>query len=214
MKHSPVALGIGALAWLLAAAAAGRADPIQWSYSWSNSPTTIAADSPGTGSITLTNEATRSVAGDSDIVATNIQVQSTAPITAPDVFTNKTYALTLTLTDTASSSSNNLVFVGHLDGTATAGSANITNTFTGNTTQQLVLGNNLYTVTINSYTPPGPPGEVQSGSIGAHATVTVQNVNILTLPEPGALVLAGLGGVGCLLARCRRRSGCGSGFQS
>jgi hypothetical protein len=194
-----------ALAWLLAAAASARADLIQWSYSWSNNPTTISADSPGNGSITLTDESTRSVAGDTDIVATNINVHSTAPKSNPDIFTNKTYTLSLTLTDQASTDSGKLIFNGHLDGTADAGSSKITNTFTGKITQQLVMGNNLYTVTINSYTPPGPPGEIQSGSIGAHATVTVQNIHILTLPEPGALVLAGLGGAACVLARSRRR---------
>jgi hypothetical protein len=177
-----------ALALVLLAAAEGRADLIHWTYSWSNSPSNLFADSPSTGFISLTNESSSNVIGDSDIVATNLQVHSTATTAHPDTYTSKAYTLTLTLNDQASGASGTLAFGGELSGTATAGSANITNTFTGIGVQSLLLGDNLYTVTIGPYSPPGPPNEVNSGSIGAHAMVVIHH-----LPEPGAFVLGGIG---------------------
>src|SRR5262249_37343370 len=159
MIRLPLALGAMALAALLGLASECRADLIHWTYSWSNSPSTIQADIPGTGSITLTNGANNNVAGDSDIVATNLRVHSTATTTTPDVFTNKSYTLMLTLNDQGSGASGSLVFTGELSGTATAGSANITNTFTGIGVQSVQLGDNLYTVTIGPFTAPGPPDQ-------------------------------------------------------
>jgi hypothetical protein len=173
---------------LLWAAAAGRADLIHWTYNWSASPANIFADSPGTGYIHLTDEPGNSAAGSSDVVATNLQVHSTATVARPAVFTNKSYTLGLSLTDTASGASGTLAFTGVLSGTATAGSANITNTFTGITVQTLQLGSNVYTVTMGPYTPPGPPDQANSGSIGAHALVVIHH-----LPEPGGLLLGGIG---------------------
>jgi hypothetical protein len=201
MKRSPAALVFPALVWLLAGSADARADLISWSYSWSNTPANISADAGG-GFIALTNENTLQTAGNSYIVATNLQVHSSAPSDQPDTYSNKTYALGLTLTDNPSGAAGTLVFTGRLDGTASAGNANITNTFTGNTTQSVVLGDDLFTVTMTSYTPPGPPDETQTGSIGAQAVITIENIHILTLPEPGTLALAFLG-VACLLGRRR-----------
>jgi hypothetical protein len=188
MKCSPATRGAAAIAFLLAVGTAGRADPITWTYSWSNSPTSIAADKPCSGYLTLSNESTQTASGDSDVVVTNIQGHSTAPATQPDTFTDKTYSLGLTLTDQTSGTSGNLTFTGELNGVLTAGSSHITNTFTGFTTQSLVLGGNLYVVSVNTYTAPGPPGSANPGSIGATATVS-----IFQLPEPGSFALWGIG---------------------
>src|SRR5205085_1744668 len=76
------------------------------------------------------------------------------------------------------------------DGTLTALSSNIKNTFTGQTTQTVVLGSNKYTATIGPYSPPGPTGSSNAGSIAAHATVTVESVILQDVPEPSTLVLA------------------------
>ena len=200
MTYSPATRACLPPVLLLVVTTAGRADPIAWSYSWSNSPTQVNADAPGTGYLTLSNESTQNAAGDSDIVATNIKGHSPATTGEIDTFTNKTYTLTLTLTDLASGASNTLAFTGELNGTLTAGSSLITNTFTGPTTQTLVLGDNAYTVTIDSYTAPGPPGSANAGSIGALATVA-----IFQLPEPGTLTLSGLGASFLVLAGWRRR---------
>jgi hypothetical protein len=94
------------------------------------------------------------------------------------------------LVDTSSGASGTLAFTGQFDGTLTAASSNIANTFTGKLTQSIVLGGNLYTVTMGSFTPPRPPGENNSGSINAHASVSVQTAFVT--PEPGGFVLAGI----------------------
>jgi hypothetical protein len=150
----------------------------------------------------LTGDGLKSAAGGSYLVATNLQAHSTASIQNPDVFTNKTYTLTLFLQDKDSGKSGTISFTGELNGTLTADSTKLTNTFMGDTTQSLVLGNNVYSVTIGPYTPPGPTGAVNSGSIAARADVKVSPV--IASPEPSSCLLAVLG-AGCGLAFVRRR---------
>jgi hypothetical protein len=200
MKRSPATLAGMALLFFLAAPGDGRADPVAWTYSWSASPSSVFADSPGTGYISVSNLTTSSVAGNSDVVAANLQVHSTATAAQPDVFTNAPYTLTLTLTDVPNNRAATVSFTGQLNGTATALSAEVTSAFTGSTTQSVQLGDNQYQVSISSFTPPGPPGAVSAGSIGARAVVLVD-----TLPEPGALTLSALGAWCVGLAGWRRR---------
>jgi hypothetical protein len=182
-----------ALVLLLAAAPAVHADWIPWTYSWSNSPQTILSDNGG-GNISLTNEPTLSAVGDSDIVATNIHTYSTAAPGSPDKFTNKAYTLNLTLTDSTSGQTGTAAFTGVFNGTLTAMSSNITNTFTGPTTAVLDLGSNQYTITLTAYTPPGPTGSINAGAIGARATIVVNPIGIVEdTPEPSAAILAAFG---------------------
>lgn len=201
MNRSTFSLAATALAASLALPAAATADQIPWQYNWGRSPTQVNADAPGTGYITLTDESLKSAEGETDIVATNLKAYSTATSAAPDVFTNKSYTLSLYLRDSNSGVDTTLTFTGVLNGKLTARSANIRNTFTGETTQTVNLGGNIYTVTMNSYVPPANPGAGNSGAIGAHATVTV--ITLEQLPEPGTLALAAGGAV--LLAAFRRR---------
>ncbi len=203
MRHSAVPL-TAALVWLLAPPAAARAEFIPWKYNWARSPSVVNADAPGTGFITLTDETLKSAAGDSDIVATNIKVVSTAPVNNPDVYTNASYTLTLFLLDVESNLSGTMAFTGLFNGTASSLSASISNTVTGDTTQELVLGSNRYTVTIGPFTPPGPPGSDNAGAVSATAQVSVEAIH--KTPEPSTLVLAavGLPFAGCALWRRRR----------
>jgi hypothetical protein len=146
----------------------------------------------------------KSAAGDSYLVATNLQAHSTATVQNPDVFTNKTYTLSLFLQDKASGKGGTVSFTGEFNGSLTADSTNLTNTFTGATTASLVLGNNQYTVTIGPYTAPGPTGAVNYGSIAARADVKVSP--LISLPEPSSCLLALL--AGCYgLSFVRRRRG-------
>ncbi|MFO0879635.1 MAG: PEP-CTERM sorting domain-containing protein [Gemmataceae bacterium] len=192
MKFSYHTLGWVAAVVLFAPLAQAQADLIPWMYNWSRSPTEIHADAPGTGYITLTDESNRYAVGDSNIVATNLKTYSTATIDNKDIFTAKSYSLTLQLTDVPSMTSSLLTFTGKIDGWLTAHSSYLRNTFTGATTQVVVLGTNRYSVTIDGYTPPGIPGSTNSGSISAKATVTVEAI-VQQIPEPGSIVLASLG---------------------
>jgi hypothetical protein len=201
MRYSPVAL---AAAWLLLLGPVdASAELIQWSYNWSRSPAEVhSSNHGGAGFISLTKEGMKSAAGDSYLVATNLQAHSKASLKNPDVFTNRAYTLKLFLQDKDSGQSGTLSFTGEFNGTISAESTRIANTFTGKTTQTLVLGDHLFTVTIGPYSDAGPPGAVNVGSIAARADVTVSS--IFHLPEPSAFVLASLGAGGFLLRRRRR----------
>src|SRR5271155_898684 len=106
MKRSTL-LFASAVAMLISLGGSVRADLIAWTYSWQRDPVAIAADGDGTGGVSLTNEAIpKDAAGNSDIVATNLKVFSSASANTPDLLvTNGAYTLSLTLTDTASGQS-------------------------------------------------------------------------------------------------------------
>jgi hypothetical protein len=187
---------------LLLAGAPAHADPsasdlVEWSYSWSHNYASgsIPADSPGTGGVSLTKEQTRDATGSSDVVATNLRTFSTATASSADKLnSNGSYELTITITDKASGETGTLTFTGKLSGTFTADSTNITNQFTGSTTQSITLGDNTYTVTLTSYTPPGPSTAESSGSIGAHVEVTAGgDIQKTDAPEPSSLLLSCVG---------------------
>jgi PEP-CTERM motif len=194
------------LAGLLFAGATARADLIPWTYNWTPSAPAIFANSPGTGKITMTNEPLGAAVGTSDIVATNLKVFSSADPAKPDTFSNAKYTLTLTLTDTDSKASGTLAFTGEFNGTISSMNSNVTNTFTSAVTQSIVLGKNLYKVTIGQFTPPAPPGATNSGSISA-TTMPKALVTVTKNPEPSTVLMAGLGlsFVGLVSWRKRRR---------
>lgn len=185
------------LALALAPLQATRADPIGWTYDWTPGVLSLDADVPGTGTIAFSDSAPGSAAGSTDIVTTNLTTLSTAPVDAPDQLSDGPYSLTLTLTDDASGESGSLVFGGILSGDWSSGHANIANAFKGDTTQGLELGDNLYSVTIGPYSPPGPPTSDNAGSISAFVSVeplvTVEDPPIESVPEPSTALLAGLG---------------------
>jgi hypothetical protein len=209
-------------------ASAGLVDPTtaQWSYNftpgtfvsvgtpgavqvspgvWVNQVNAVAADSPGTGGVSFTNEPQKNVTGNSDIVATNLRVFSSADPTTPDkLSTNGAYSFALVLTDKASGQTAQLTFTGKLSGTFSAGNSNVSNQFTGQTVmvngvpvvgQTVTLGAFNYTVTFpsNYYSPPGPPLASNAGSISAHVSITPASIHPATTPEPSTLVLSGLG---------------------
>src|SRR5262249_47843639 len=146
------------------------------------------ADAPGTGYITLTDEPMRTALGPSDVVATNLRTWSTATRSHPDLFTNKSYQLSLQLVDVDSGQEGTLGFTGLLNGRLTAHSSELRNTFTGQQVQSIVLGQHRYTARLGTWSAPGPPDSTNSGSISGHVTIAIE-----TLPEPGSLLLAGMG---------------------
>jgi len=190
-KHLlPTCAGL-ALALLFWTNASARADII-WSYNWTPSTSQVNANSGGPGYLTLTNEPGGSTTGNSNTVITNIQAFSTAPSSNPATFTNVPVSFALQLTDTASNATDALTFSGSFSGALTANSSNVQLTFTSPTSATVTLGGNKYDVTVGTYTPPGPPGAANSGSLNAFVTVTAVSGGggIASVPEPAAMTLA------------------------
>ncbi len=196
MKRSSILFG-SALALTLMFGTQVRADFISWTYDWHRNPLAVAADPGGTGGISLTNEPTNHAVGTSDVVATNLRTFSDATPSHPDTFTNKLYSLILTLTDNASKQTGKLIFTGELNGTVTANSADITNTWLSQTTQTLTLGHSTFTVSMNPFSPPGPPSATNAGGVSTHVVVAPSSGGggggPPHAPEPSTLALSGLG---------------------
>lgn len=203
MRHAPAWITAAVVA-LLAAASPARAAYVPWKYNWSRNPSTIYSDTSSTSFVTLTDEPLRKAAGSSDIVATNLNVFSDADPEHPATFTNKTYTLTLFLLDVDSGKSTKLNFAGILNGDVSEFSSNVGNEFVGQTSYVKILGQHVYTVRIDRYTPPGPPGSENAGAISAHASVKITDIN--KTPEPSTLLLALIGGpvIGYRVWRRRR----------
>jgi hypothetical protein len=203
MKH--LRLLLAALA-VLGPVAGARADFVTWTFS--TSPTSsLPADSPGTGSIDLTGAAgTRT--GPSQIVVASLKNTSSSS-TLENMVTGGGYQIDVTITDSASNTSGTLTFLGKLTGVFFAGGTGLSNSFLSGT-ESLTLGGNVYDVSLSSYLPAGPASATLLGGIGATVSVngevpggnpTPSSVS----PEPGSLLLCGLGAAGFALAGWKRR---------
>lgn len=193
MKRSFAALMGTSLALLLLAGSPAWAGFVGWDYAWTPSSLVVAADSGGTGGISMTLQAQAHADGTSDIIATNLRTFSSAPRTIPDTVAKGTYNLMLSLTDTASGQSGTATFTGYFSGSFSTTSANVQNTFTGDTTETLTLGGHKYKITIGPYAPPGPPSAANAGTISAHVDVDEDGGDGGNTPEPSTLVLSCLG---------------------
>jgi hypothetical protein len=216
-----------ALGWLLCAGRHAQAEPTpapnaQWKYNFSppvGGSQVLATDH--LSGVNLTDEPTKSAAGSSDVVVTNIKAFSVSP-TAVGFGSGGQYSIGLFVTDSASGQTANYLFKGQFGGTLSGSNANVTNTFlggtetvngatvsfTGPTSPTVALGKFNYGVSLVGYVPPGPPTASNSGSMSAHITVTPGTIVPATVPEPSALLLAGFGlSIGGLVGwRKRRRS--------
>ncbi len=205
------AAGLLCLAGQQASASPNPPPQVAWSYNFTPTQSFVSADSPGTGTVTFTNEPTKGATNSSDVVVTNLRVSSTAPASSPDTLTTSgAWKVGLVLSDVASgTSSPTLWFTGKLGGSFSSSNSNVTNTFTGTQTYTWTASNgNQYSVSLTGYTPPGPPTASNAGSISAHVTVTPASGHTSSTPEPSTLVLSclGLGFGGFTTWRKRRRS--------
>lgn len=183
-----------ALSLLLLADTSARADLISWGYNWEPSTTKLTANAGGSGYLSLRDEPANSATGSSNTIVTNLHAVSTSASDSPDTFNKAAVSFALKLTDTASKASTTLTFSGYFSGTLTATSSNVQLTITSPMTQTVTLGGNTYKVAIGNYTPPGPSGAVNAGSLNAFVTVTAGSGGgvISSVPEPSSAVLAAL----------------------
>lgn len=167
---------------------------IQWTYNFSPSVAALSADGKPSAGVTFTNEPTKFAVGSSDVVATNVRTFTTATAAAPDLITgaNGSYKLNLTLSSGGATA--NLSFSGKLTGKFSSENSFLRNTFGADKSQTVTLGNFDFTVEMFAYTPPGPPDQLNAGSISAYVTVKpAGDPNPVETPEPSAMLLSGLG---------------------
>jgi hypothetical protein len=201
MSNHQQRLGIIALALVLLTGPGSRADFIDWSYNWNalngSGPLAQLTTVPGSNS-TQPNE----VAGMAAAYITYL-----APPTAHGAIgpTSQNYALTFTLTDTASQQSGTLTFGGTFSGTISATSAHVKNVFQTPLKGSLILGGNTYSLTFGPFIPPTFPSTAFPGVLVADVSVapTAQQV-----PEPSSMFLAAMALPVIALARRRRRRPC------
>jgi hypothetical protein len=210
MKRLSTRLVATLVALLPATASSVRADFLDWGYHWSVNTPVI---SSGTGSVALA--VVQDGTGADKIPALSVTTTSAALPTNPDAF-HSNYNLTLTLTDNPSSSSGSVTFAGQINGTLTASGSALTNTFLSPLTQQVTIGQHVYSVTIDPATTRLlPPGSATPPLLDALVTVSNGSQNgggnggtAGNTPEPASLVLGGLGisllGVGSWWKRTRR----------
>jgi hypothetical protein len=170
-------------------------DHVQWSYNFTPSAGYVYADTSPTASVSFTNEKPNTAQGNSDVDVTNLRVSSTADPNHPDALMNNgAYKIAMVLGTSANGSpmSTTLYFTGKLSGSFSSASANVTNKFGPDATQTVVFGAYTFTVSVDAYTPPGPPGSLNAGSVSAHVSITSSG-HIAETPEPSTMLLSGLG---------------------
>jgi MYXO-CTERM domain-containing protein len=200
MTPTPTRLSAGTLIALLLVTAPARADFIPWSYTWSSSPGAVKADG-NTGAINILPSSGTQTNGIKDVLAAQLQAVGSVAGT----FTNAPYSLTVTIHDDASKTAGSLTFNGVINGDYTNGGG-IHNKFSAPITQQLKLGQDLYTVTIGSFSAPGAPNSGTFGRIGADVIVTGPGSSQpVGAPEPGTLALAALGAGALFARRCWKK---------
>ena len=196
--------------------APARADLVTVAWSYSSTPTATVNATTGGGSLTLSGESLTGMVGNSNIVPINVVAHSDALAGAPDVYTNAGYSLQVSLKDDLSGDHTTLTFQGAFNGTLSKQGADLSNTFTaganqtlagGTIAQTVTLGGNQYTFSVGPLVGPAQSGASNAGAFGGHVSIVPGDSvgHPTSTPEPSALLLAGLGGLGALGVRFRRR---------
>jgi hypothetical protein len=167
-------------------APSARADIVHWAYDWTHAPNPVWAHKSHDDGITLISPGFHLATGSSDTIAVFLKPFSDEPSKHPAHFAHATYSLTMFILDMASHRWGNVTFHGFFTGSLSKSGVHLHNHFVGDKTETLHLGKQIYTVTIDYYKAPGPPGSHEWGEIGAH-------VHVRHNPAPPGLVLAGLG---------------------
>jgi hypothetical protein len=197
---------VAAVALVLGIGAGAQAGPIppsqvQWTYSFTPGAPQVFADGGPTGGVTFTSESPNTAMGNSDVVATDLKVFSNAMASNPDTLTHSGgYSISMMLGTSVngSPSSTTLTFTGKLGNgpggyAFTNSNSQVTNVFGPNATQTITLEGYNFTVSLDAYTPPGPPSQGNKGSIGATVSISPAGIGPASTPEPSTLLLSGLG---------------------
>lgn len=207
-------VSFAAVAVLLLVGTTVRADSIPWGYSATG--TQIFNNNNPIMSSSIVMAGSSGVAsGNSGIIIYNLTTTSTATDESPDSFSSVPFNLAVTLTDIKATSSasgtaktNDVVNFAGLFNASNVTTKSLfpgATTWTSSTSAEVTLGADdvgwrKYTVTLNSFTPPGQPGGAP-GSIQAIVEITPtegpggsgEGPPTTATPEPASLVLAGLG---------------------
>jgi hypothetical protein len=187
----------GVVSFFWVADSSARAEMLH--FSWAPDPVVLRADGPGSGAVIFSHEHANlnltDQGGTWTGIASELRTVSSASSGHPDVFINRPYSLTLTITDDHHHALvPPITFSGVLNGTLSHNSAQLSNTFTSFQAQTFFDGNLI--VTIGPYTPPGHPGHDREGSIGTEVVVKGPlPPPVSELPEPSTMALLSLGGV-------------------
>jgi hypothetical protein len=217
MSHRPFRLSvIAATLWLFAAAAA-RADYLDWSYTWDRSAFAIPANGgahAGVLSLELPTLPAGGGPGASPVAPVVLLAGTTADGTSnspADLFENAPYSVALTVTDDQTQESHEFTFDGLLTGLMTKSLVQIASHFVGGGQQTATIAGRQYTVTAGLSAPAAAAANF-AGAIQANCGVIGLPIPgpppAADTPEPASLVLAALSlpAVG-LTARRRRRRG-------
>jgi hypothetical protein len=197
-------LSFSAAALMLVCPFAVYAEPISFGYNF-QTPSSVTGDAGNFGVVSFSTTNGGQASGTATLTAASLTAVTSAPSNNPDTFSGETYNVQLQLTDNASGKSGALNFTGKLFGSLTPTAANITTSFSP-AMRTLVLGSDLYKVTVGPLVPPTTPNPTVVGTLfatvsaqaeGSQQTVT-QTSNS---PEPGSLLLGILGVTGFALSR-------------
>jgi hypothetical protein len=200
-RHLPILLGAACVGALVAATSA-QAAFVPWTYKWDTNVPFVSSTN-GQGRIYLSDGPLSPAVGSSDVVVTNLRTASTSALGVFDKFDHAPFSVSITITDTNSGKVGSLTWNGYFQGDITSGSANVWDVWTSPIVQSLKLGQDTFKVSIGRYSPPGPPGISNSGSISGHVDA-ISPHDPAHAPEPSGALLACLGGSCLSLASWRK----------
>ena len=167
----------------------GRSDILELQFFVDSSTVQANGSDGAAGSVVLTpfsGTLTGGLPSAATITAVNLEALSSASANNPAQFVGAEYTLTMRLKDLSSGLTAAVTFEGSLNGTISAGSTSLRNTFEGQTEFSFNLNHHIYDISIGKFTAPTATGTDGLGSIGI-------DVSVRHNPEPSSFILAAFG---------------------
>jgi hypothetical protein len=200
---------VGLLVLLASGTASAGPLPLSWSF---RSPTnTVALPDGVTGGFSFPNTVFEPGGWDAPAAVSTVASYSVASAEAPDRVADLPYQFAVELRDDASGETARFTFSGALSGTLWRTGSELSNRFTGATTQTAELGGHTYVIELDGFTPPGGYGDAAAGEITARVSLAVTSVDpppvdsVVETPEPGTLLIGGAALAAGGFAALRRR---------